>query len=159
MLRSLSLSLVLALSLGLGACAREAVPPPSSSASTTAAASTKAPLLVNITRGKGDLHAASMGLSLAKTALERGHRVTVFLNVEATALATKDVSADTRFADFAPVSEMIRDIVAKGGKVVVCGHCAAVLKLDPASMQPGVTVAQHGDWLDGVEQGTVGLAY
>lgn len=158
MLRSVLLSIVLALSLGLGACAREPAAPVSAPATTTAA-SAKAPLLVNITRGRSDLHAASMGLALAKTALERGHRVTVFLSVAAPALATKDLGPDVRLEGFPPVSELVREIVAKGGKVIVCGHCASVLALDPASMQPGVTFAQHGDWLDAIEPGTVGFSY
>ncbi len=158
MARSLTFPVLLAVALGLGGCAREPQANVAAPATTTAA-STKAPLLVNITHGRSDLHAVSMGLSLARTALEKGHRVTVFLNVDAPVFATKDLAADVRFADFPPVSEMVRDIVAKGGKVVVCGHCAAVLKLDPASMQAGVTLAQHGDWLDGIERGTVGFSY
>lgn len=158
MVRSLACSVVAVLALGLHGCAKEAQSPAGAPATTTAA-SAKAPILVNITRGRADLHAVSMGLDLAKTALERGHRVTVFLNVDAPILAAKDLPTDVRFTGFAPVSEMVRDILGKGGKIVVCGHCAKVLELDPASMQSGVTVAERGEWLDGVEPGTVGVSY
>lgn len=157
-MRSLLLGATLAISVVLAGCGREAAPP-AAPQTTTAATTAKAPILVNMTRGRGDLHAASMALSLARTALERGHAVTVFLNVDAPALAVKDLPADARFEGFAPISEMMRDIVAKGGKVVVCGHCAEVLKIEPASMLEGVTVAKKGDWLEGLEPGTVGFSY
>lgn len=44
----------------------------------------------------------------------KGHPVTVFLSVDAPVFATKDLAADVRFADFPSVSEMIRDVIAKG---------------------------------------------
>jgi hypothetical protein len=90
MVRSNTLPLLVAVALGLGGCARQSQAPVSSPATTTAA-NMKAPMLVNITRGRGDLHAVSMGLSVARAALEKGHRVTVFLNVDAPVFATKDL--------------------------------------------------------------------
>lgn len=159
MIGSRSLSVLFALSLGVGGCAREPQATVSSPATTTAATSTKAPLLFNITRGGHDLHAVSMGLGLARMALDQGHRVTVYLTLDAPVFATKDLPADVHFGDLPPISETVRDVLAKGGKIIVCGHCAAALKITPASLQPGVRVAQHGEWLDELEQGTVGFSY
>ncbi len=45
-------------------------------------ASRKQPILVNITRGKNELHAVSMALGLAQSAIKDGRAATVFLNVE-----------------------------------------------------------------------------
>jgi hypothetical protein len=43
-----------------------------------ASTSAKPPVLVNITRGKDDLHAGSMALALAQSAIKEGHPVVVF---------------------------------------------------------------------------------
>jgi predicted peroxiredoxin len=130
-----------------------------SGAPTTASADGKAPLLVNVTRGKGDLHSASMGLGLAKAALEHGHPVVVFLNVEAAAFADRDLGADVKFADFPPVAELLRDILAKGGKVFVCGHCAAVMKVSRDNLAPGIVMSEHGGIVDALQYGMVGISY
>ncbi len=119
----------------------------------------KAPILVNITSGKEDLHAVSMGLNLAQMAAGHGHRVVVFLNVQAPIFATKDLGADVRFADFAPVSELVGGVMAKGGKVVVCGHCAAVQKVETAQLREGVLVSDHGQLLEHLEPGMIGFSY
>ena len=79
----------------------------------------KASLLINVTHGKSDLHSASMGLGLAKAALDHDRHVVVFLNVEAAAFADRDLGTDVKFADFPPIAELLKDILAKlgnGGK-------------------------------------------
>lgn len=125
----------------------------------TAPAPGKAPILVNITSGKENLHAVSMGLNLAHMAAAAGHRVVVFLNVEAPVFATKDLGADVRFADFTPVSELLGQVMAKGGKVVVCGHCAAIQKVDKTQLREGVLVSDHGQLLEQLEPGMIGFSY
>ncbi|HRC55921.1 MAG TPA: DsrE family protein [Kofleriaceae bacterium] len=142
--------------LGLGACGKQAVSTPDAP---TAAVAAKAPLLVNITSGKNDLHAVSMALGLAKMAAEHGHQVVVFLNVEAPIFATKDLAADVRFADFPPVSELVAGALAKGAKIIVCGHCAAVQKVDTSQLLPGVIVSDHGQLLDYLQPGMIGVSY
>jgi predicted peroxiredoxin len=116
-------------------------------------------LLLNLTHGKSDLHAASMGLNLAKTALTHGSQVVVFLNVDAAALADRELGADVRFADFPPVAELLREIIAKGGKVFVCAHCASLLKLDKDRLAPGIVLSEHGDILKALQPGMVGFSY
>jgi predicted peroxiredoxin len=131
-----------------------------------ASASARAPsqlgqpsLLVNLTHGKNDLHAASMGLGLAKAALEHGSSVVVFLNVDAAALADRDLGADVRFADFPPVVDLLRDIIAGGGKIFVCAHCAKVAKLGEDRIAPGIAFSEHGDIVKALHPGMVGFSY
>jgi predicted peroxiredoxin len=138
-------------------CATTSATPNSQTAPATASA--KAALLINVTSGKENLHAVSMGLNLAKTALEAGHEVVVFLNVAAPALATTTLGDDVKFGDFAPVSQLIRDIIAKGGKVIVCGHCAAVSNVAESTLLPGTTVAHHGELFGVLKPGMVTFSY
>ena len=97
----------------------------------TAATPTKQPILVNITRGKNELHAVSMALGLAQSALKDGRSAAVFLNVEAPIFAAKNLGDDVKYADFPPIKKMLADFVAAGGRVLVCGHCCACRQAEP----------------------------
>ena len=116
-------------------------------------------ILVNVTTGYDDLHAVSMGLSLANSAAKRGMPVVVFLNVAAPVFASTELPADTRYEDFPPVQELLSAILAAGGKVLVCGHCAKAAGVDPTTLLPGVVVSEHGLLLDELEPGLVGFSY
>lgn len=125
----------------------------------TSSAAPRPPLLVNITRGRDDLHAVSMGLGLARSAVQRGQPVTVFLNVAAPQFAVANLGEDVRFADFPPVAVLVREILSAGGRVTVCGHCAAIGHIGQASFAKGVTVSEHGDLLAALTPGTISLSY
>lgn len=105
----------------------------------------KPTVVVNITRGKDDLHAACMAIGLAEDALKAGRRSVIFLNVHAPALAAADLPADVKYADFPPVKDMIAGFVAAGGELYVCAHCAAVMKVAESNLIKGAVLAQHGD--------------
>ena len=116
-------------------------------------------LLLNLTTGQDDLHAVSMGLNLAKTAVERGIPVVVFLNVAAPVFASTELPAETSYEDFPPVQELLTSIMNGGGKVFVCGHCAEVSGVDVERLLPGVVVSAHGELLDELAPGMVGFSY
>jgi len=116
-------------------------------------------VLVHVTRGKADLHSASMGLALARSALEQGQQVVVFLNVEAAAFADRALGEDVRFADFPPIAHLLKEIVARGGRVFVCRHCASVMKLTPEHVAPGIMLSAHADVLKALPPGVVSFSY
>jgi predicted peroxiredoxin len=143
------------------ACAPAAPPaaPPSTAVTSPAAAPTKPALLINITSGKENLHAVSMALKLAQSALADGREVVVFLNVGATVFASTALGEDVRFADFPPVLQLMREIIAAGGKVIVCAHCASVSGVSEASLLPGTAVSHHGEILQALKPDMVGFSY
>ncbi len=93
------------------------------SESAPAAASGKAPILVNITRGKNDIHAVSMAIGLAQSALKDGRKAAVFLNVAAPVFAAKDLGEELKCAEFPPIKRMLADFIDQGGRVLICEHC------------------------------------
>ncbi len=117
------------------------------------------PLLFNITSGKANLHAASMGLGLASKAAQRGHPVVVFLNVEGPQLAAKDLGDEVKVADFPPVKKLLDDLIAAGGKVIVCEHCAHLAHLDKASIIDGATIGNPDAMLSQLKTGMVSFSY
>jgi predicted peroxiredoxin len=138
--RTILAALVLALA-GVSALA----PSPAFAQVPASGASAKPTVVVNITHGKDDLHAVSMAIGLASDAITAGRRAVIFLNVNAPVLATADLPATVKFADFPPVKEMLASFVAAGGELYVCGHCAAVLKIAESSLIKGAVVTMHGD--------------
>ncbi len=122
-------------------------------------AAIKPTILVNITRGKNDLHAVSMALGLARSAIKSGRQAVVFLNVEAPIFATKDLSDDVKFGDFPPIKQMLADFVAAGGRVLVCGHCAHVVKVGPQDLISGAKTVAQDELLAATPPGTVVFSY
>ncbi|MEN6494873.1 MAG: cation transporter [Thermoguttaceae bacterium] len=121
--------------------------------------SAKQAVMVNITRGKNELHAVSMGLGLAQSALKDGRKAVVFLNVDAPVFAAKALGDDVKFADFPPVRKMLADFIAAGGQVLVCQHCAHVVKLNPEDLIGGVSMSEHGSVLATLTPGMVVFSY
>lgn len=120
--------------------------PSPASAQTPATEKVERPtVVVNITHGEDDLHAVSMGIGLASTALKAGRRSIIFLNVHAPVLAAADLPRDVKFANFPPIKEMLESFVANGGELYVCGHCAAVWKIAESNLIKGAIVVQHDD--------------
>lgn len=84
-------------------------------AQSTPATAAKQPILANITRGKSELHAVSMSLGLAQSAIKDGRSATVFLNVQAPIFAAKDLDDDLKYEGFPPIKKMLADFVASRG--------------------------------------------
>ena len=122
-------------------------------------ASDKQPILVNITRGRNDLHAVSMAIGLAQSAIKDGRKAAIFLNVDAPVFAAKDLGDDIQFADFPPIKKMLADFVAQGGRVLVCGHCAHIAKLEQGNMIDGAKVLAHNELFAAMPPGTVVFSY
>ena len=122
-------------------------------------AAAKAPVFVNLTSGKDALHAASMGLGIARSAVKAGRTTVVFLNVHAAAFAAAELPASLKFEDFDPVRTLLAETVAGGGKVFVCEHCAHVMKLDTGKLLPGIVASGHGAILDAVPPHAICFSY
>jgi predicted peroxiredoxin/copper chaperone CopZ len=119
----------------------------------------KAPVLVSITQSKNDLHAVSMALGLAQSAIKDGRNVLVFLSVDAVALAAKNLSADLKCADFPPVKKLLADLIATGGRLLICEHCAHVAGLTQQDTIDGATIIAHGELFANLKPGAVVLSY
>ena len=117
------------------------------------------PLLISITKGTNDLQAVSMALGMAGTALKEGHAVIVFLSVQGPQLADRNLAADVKIADFPPVQKLVRNVIAGGGKVLVCGHCAECCKIEKTSLVDGATPCTREELLKLLQSGMVSLSY
>jgi copper chaperone CopZ/predicted peroxiredoxin len=124
-----------------------------------AARAAKPAILVNITRGKDQLHAVAMAMALAQSAIKDGRTATIFLNVEAPAFAAKDLKAELKCEGFPPFKKMLADFMSAGGRVLVCAHCAHICKVKPEEMIAGAKAAAQGELLATLSPGTVVFSY
>lgn len=98
-----------------------------------------APVFVNLT--SDDDWRAGMALTWTRKAMRRGHPATVWLNVEAVRIAVKGIPHPIHTMQDKSAQEMVQDIIADGGTVLVCGGC-----LKRAGFN-------RGDLIDGVQMG------
>lgn len=98
-------------------------------------------LVLNVTAGKDDLHAATMALQLANHGLDNGSKVVIFLNVRAPVFAAKDAPAALKFGDNPPVPEMLAKLIERDAQVLVCPACAKAMKVAEGDLIDGATFA------------------
>jgi len=93
------------------------------------------PLFVNLTSDDG--HRAHMAIAFSQTALEAGHPVTIFLNVDAVKIAA------TKARKQQHNREMLEKFMKSGGKVLACPHCVEHAKLEEADLIEGVQIGKY----------------
>ena len=92
--------------------------------------------IVHISSSMDNPHSQMMGLQKALKLREAGVDVFVYMDVNATSLALNQFNV--QFADFSPSQEIIKSIIAKGGKVYVCPHCLMVNGGKMSDVQAGI---------------------
>jgi predicted peroxiredoxin len=121
-----------ALTLALGMALVPAAAP-------VAAAEEARPIFYNLT--SDDAWTAGMALAQARTAAERGHAVTVFLNVRAVRLADRDAAQGSFGPTGRTPAEMLAGLVEAGHTVLVCGVCMKVGGMAPGDLIEGAEMA------------------
>jgi predicted peroxiredoxin len=86
-----------------------------------ASASEKRPIMYNIT--SDDAWTAGMALAQANTAAQRGHHVTVFLNVRGVHVADRDAAQSTFGPNGKTPAQMLASLIESEQDVLVCGVC------------------------------------
>jgi predicted peroxiredoxin len=88
-----------------------------------------------------DAWVAGMALAQANVAADRGHAVTVFLNVRAVHLADRDAVLGTFGPAGKTPAELLAGLVGKGGSILVCGTCMRVGGMAEEDLIEGARVA------------------
>ena len=99
----------------------------------------RARLVVKATCGTESPERLNQALTVAATAVASGVAVSLWLTGEATWLAVPGRAEQVDLAHAAPWDEL-RDAVLAGGRVTVCGQCAARRDLTEADLVDGVTI-------------------
>ena len=93
----------------------------------------------NITTG--DSWAAGMALTQASVAAERGHRVTVFLNVRGVHLAEQGTAQGSFGVTGKSPRDILASLIKSGHTVLVCGGCMVASGVSTQDLIEGATVS------------------
>ncbi len=116
-------------------------------------------LVVKITCGPEAPERLNQGLTVAATALAAGAEVSLWLTGEATWLAVPGRAQTLALEHAAPAADLL-DAVIGGGRVTVCGQCAARRGLEGGSLLDGVQVRGAATYVEEIlRDGTQALVY
>jgi predicted peroxiredoxin len=116
-------------------------------------------LVVKVTCGTEALERLNQGFTVASTALASGLQVSLWLTGEATWMAVPGRAERVELPHAAPISEL-RDALLEGGRVTVCGQCAARRELTEADLVAGAQIRGAAAFVEEVvAPGARGLVY
>ena len=119
----------------------------------------KGTILFNVTSGQNDLHAATMAMQLAGHSLDDGRDVIIFLNVRAPVFASKKVEGELSFHGNPDVPTMLKDLMKRGAKVLVCPHCMDAMDVTEADLIAGAKPATRESLLGPLGPNAVVFSY
>ncbi len=99
-------------------------------------------VVIKVDQGTNDLHAVFMAMKLGKMLVEKKQNVTMFFNLESVRLLDKRQPLNLTWGvSKMNLEEIYSGFVAKGGKVIVCPHCAKAAGVTQANLRKGSTIA------------------
>ena len=110
----------------------------------------KSTIVLNVTSGREDVHAATMALQLANHALDDGRAAVLFLNVRAPDLARRDLPDSLVLQGNPPIRRMVAELITRGADVLVCPSCARVMGVNRETKRIALSLKRlrPNQWLD-----------
>lgn len=121
--------------------------------------SEKQKLVIVVTNGFND-ERSSVAWSVANSGINSGLEVMMFLVSSGVDWVRKGAAEVAQLNPLdPPLSEMIDNFVASGGKIVVCPPCAQVRGYTPDDLIGGVSVTGSGAMHEFIKEGAVTLSF
>lgn len=121
--------------------------------------SEKQKLVVVVTKGFND-ELSSVAWSVANSGINSGLEVMMFLVSSGVDWVRKGAAEVAQLNPLdPPLSEMIDNYVASGGKIVVCPPCAQVRGYTPNDLINGVSIAGSGAMHELIKEGAATLSF
>ena len=95
---------------------------------------------VSLTCGKDNTDKATVAFVVANAAVALDKDTLVFLSIEGVRLSQKGYADSIHEEGFAPLKELMDNLVKAGGKIFVCAPCFKKRKLDENSLVAGAAV-------------------
>lgn len=116
-------------------------------------------LVVKVTCGVESPERLNQAVTVAATALASGYAVSLWLTGEGSWLAVPGRAEQFQLAHAAPLSDLIAAVL-EGGRVTVCGQCAARRDLSPGDLLAGATIRGAAAYVEEVmTEGAQALVY
>jgi predicted peroxiredoxin len=114
---------------------------------------------VSITNAKNDPDRATVGFVVANAAVGSDQETLVFLSTEGVRLAVQGYADDIHEEGFAPLKELLANLVNGGGTIYVCSPCFKKRNLDETKLVPGATIVGGAKLVEFMAGGTPTISY
>jgi predicted peroxiredoxin len=118
-----------------------------------------AQVMLHNTHGKDDVERASLAFLVGNMARSSNQEATVLLTIEGVWVATKGYTNGLQANGFAPLSELIQQYVAAGGRVWVCGACAKPRNITQADLIEGAEIIGAATAIEALVNGAQTLSW
>ncbi|HUH93350.1 MAG TPA: DsrE family protein [Casimicrobiaceae bacterium] len=115
-------------------------------------------LVVVITHGI-DHELSSVGLTIALGGLTAGLAVSIFLTSSGVDVVRRRAADATRVAPLEPLADMLRNFMARGGKLWACTPCVKSRGYEPQDLLEGVVVTGASAMHELVKAGAATLSF
>lgn len=113
---------------------------------------------INSCRNNGDL--ATVGFVVATAALGSGKDTMVFLSTDGVWAAVKDEAAKVvEGGPFKPLTELITNYLAAGGKIVACAPCCKKRDIAESTLFEGIEIAGGAVLVEWLSNGSPSVSY
>ena len=96
------------------------------------------PVFVNLTTDHPEY--ATSALNWTLEAMDRGHPVTLWLNVSAVSLAIEDFPHCVEVRTGLSAADLVARVIDRGGRVLVCSSCLTLAGFEPESLMAGAAL-------------------
>ena len=115
---------------------------------------------VTINHCKQDPDKATVGFVVATAALGSGKNTMVFLSTDGVYAAVKDEAAKIdEGAPFKPLTELITNFLAAGGRIVACAPCCKKRGIEQPVLFDGVEIAGGAVLVEWLSNGSPNVSY
>lgn len=113
---------------------------------------------INSCRENGDK--ATVGFVVATAALGSGKDTMVFLSTDGVWASVRDEAAKVVEGEpFKPLTELIENFIAAGGRVVACAPCCKKRSIEPEQQFEGVEIAGGAVLVEWLSNGSPNASY
>jgi predicted peroxiredoxin len=115
-------------------------------------------LVVMISHGT-DHEMSSVGFTIANGGLTAGLKVAIFLTSAGVDLVRKKATDLTQVKPLDPLTDLIRDFVARGGTLYACTPCVKARAYEQTDLIEGVTIAGSSVIHERFKRGAASLSF
>ncbi len=108
--------------------------------------------LINSSFGPEDMERATVPFVLGNAAANAG-KAMAFLTGDALNLVTKSRDTGLVAPGYTPVAQLLDEFVGKGGEIIVCKVCAAVMGIEAQDLIEGAAIGGAGNTMAFLENG------
>jgi predicted peroxiredoxin len=116
-------------------------------------------IMLHNTHGKDDIERASLAFLVGNVARTSNQEATLLLTIEGVRVATKGYTDGLQAHGFAPLSQLIQEFIASGGRVWVCGACAKPRNITEDDLIEGAQIIGAATAVEALVNGAQSLSF